>query len=50
MVASSALPSDGDISGITTALDHRLVIDGIFFRDLGGMPVADLPERFGNWS
>ena len=49
MVAFSALPSDGDISGIATALDHWLVIDGLL-PDLGGMPVSDLPERFGNWS
>ena len=39
MVASSALPSDGDMSGIATALDHRLEIDGSS-PDLGGMPVA----------
>ena len=38
MVASSALPSDGDMSGIATALDHRLVIDGIFFRTWAGCP------------
>jgi transposase len=29
--------------------DHRLVIDGIFFRARVGCPWRDLPERFGNW-
>ena len=29
--------------------DHRLVIDGIFFRPRTGCPWRDLPERFGNW-
>src|SRR5258706_11211112 len=29
--------------------DHRLVIDGIFFRTRAGCPWRDLPERFGNW-
>ena len=28
--------------------DHRLVIDGIFFRTRTGCPWRDLPERFGN--
>ena len=29
--------------------DHRLVIDGMFFRARAGCPWRDLPERFGNW-
>ena len=29
--------------------DHRLVIDGIFFRSRTGCPWRDLPERFGIW-
>jgi transposase len=29
--------------------DHRLVIDGIFFRIRVGCRWRDLPERFGNW-
>jgi transposase len=29
--------------------DHRLVIDGIFFRTRTGCPWRDLPGRFGNW-
>ena len=29
--------------------DHRLVIDGIFFRTRTGCPWRDLPERFRNW-
>jgi transposase len=29
--------------------DHRLVINGIFFRTRTGCPWRDLPERFGNW-
>jgi transposase len=29
--------------------DHRLVIDGIFFRTQTGSPWRDLPERFGSW-
>jgi transposase len=29
--------------------DHRLVMDGIFFRTRVGCPWRDLPERFGNW-
>ena len=29
--------------------DHRLVIDGIFFRTRTGCPWRDLPERSGNW-
>ncbi len=28
--------------------DHRLVIDGIFYRTRVGCPWRDLPERFGN--
>jgi len=38
------------MSGIATALDHQLAIDGIFFRTWAGCPWRDLPERFGNWS
>src|SRR5260370_22368037 len=29
--------------------DHRLVIDGIFFRTRTGCPWRDLPEGVGNW-
>ena len=29
--------------------DHRLVLDGIFFRTRVGCAWRDLPERFGNW-
>jgi transposase len=29
--------------------DHRLVIDGVFFRTRTGCPWRDLPERFGIW-
>jgi transposase len=29
--------------------DHRLVIDGVFYRVRAGCPWRDLPERFGNW-
>jgi transposase len=29
--------------------DHRLVMDGIFFRTRVGCPWRDLPGRFGNW-
>src|SRR5881394_3000649 len=29
--------------------DHRLVIDGIFFRARTGCPWRDLPGHFGNW-
>jgi len=29
--------------------DHRVVIDGIFFRTRTGCPWRDLPDRFGNW-
>ena len=29
--------------------DHRLVIDGIFFRTRTGCPWRDLPGHFGNW-
>jgi transposase len=50
MVASSALPPDGEMSGIATELEHRLVIDGIFFWTRTGCPWRDRPERFGNWS
>ena len=29
--------------------DHRMVINGIFFRARAGCPWRDLPENFGNW-
>jgi transposase len=29
--------------------DHRLVLDGIFFRTRTGCPWRDLPDRFGLW-
>ncbi len=29
--------------------DHRMVINGIFFRTRAGCPWRDLPEGFGNW-
>jgi transposase len=29
--------------------DHRVVINGIFFRTRSGCPWRDLPEGFGNW-
>jgi transposase len=28
--------------------DHRVVIDGVFYRVRAGCPWRDLPERFGN--
>ncbi|MFF8411225.1 IS5 family transposase [Streptomyces omiyaensis] len=28
---------------------HRVIIDGIFFRQRTGIPWRDLPERFGSW-
>jgi len=30
-------------------LNHRMVINGIFFRTRTGCPWRDLPEGFGNW-
>jgi transposase len=30
-------------------LNHRMVINGIFFRTWTGCPWRDLPEGFGNW-
>ena len=30
--------------------DHRMVINGIFFRTRTGCPWRDLPPQFGNWS
>ena len=32
------------------ALNHRLVLDGIFWIALTGSPWRDLPEEFGKWS
>jgi transposase len=29
--------------------DHRVVIDGVFFRIRAGCPWRDLPAGFGNW-
>src|SRR5262249_60205082 len=29
--------------------DHRLVINGIFFRNRAGCPWRDLPGPYGNW-
>lgn len=29
--------------------DHRLVIDGVFYRTRTGCPWRDLPTRFGHW-
>src|SRR5262249_58723657 len=29
--------------------DHRLVINGIFFRNRAGCPWRDLPRQYGNW-
>ena len=29
--------------------DHRMVINGVFFRARAGCPWRDLPEGFGNW-
>ena len=29
--------------------DHRMVINGVFFRARAGCPWRDLPESFGNW-
>src|SRR5260370_23448787 len=29
--------------------DHRMVINGIFFRTRAGCPWRDLPQGFGNW-
>jgi transposase len=30
-------------------LDHRMVINGVFFRVRTGCPWRDLPECYGNW-
>ena len=30
--------------------DHRMVINGVFFRTRAGCPWRDLPAEFGNWS
>jgi transposase len=29
--------------------DHRMVINGVFFRTRAGCPWRDLPAEFGNW-
>jgi transposase len=29
--------------------DHRVVINGVFFRTRTGCPWRDLPEQYGNW-
>jgi transposase len=29
--------------------DHRLIMDGVFYRTRTGTPWRDLPERFGPW-
>jgi transposase len=29
--------------------DHRMVINGVFFRTRTGCPWRDLPEQYGNW-
>jgi transposase len=29
--------------------DHRVVLNGILFRERTGIPWADLPERYGPW-
>ena len=41
------LPADPPRGG--RWLDHRMVINGIFFRTRTGCPWRDLPEGFGNW-
>ena len=41
------LPADPPRGG--RWLDHRVVINGIFFRTRTGCPWRDLPEGFGNW-
>ena len=33
-----------------TPLNHRLVLDGIFWIARTGAPWRDLPEEFGTWS
>lgn len=29
--------------------DHRMVLNGVFYRARTGVPWRDLPERFGSW-
>jgi transposase len=41
------LPADPPRGG--RWLDHRMVINGIFFRTRAGCPWRDLPAGFGNW-
>ncbi len=41
------LPADPPRGG--RRADHRMVINGIFFRTRSGCPWRDLPEGFGNW-
>ena len=41
------LPADPPRGG--RWLNHRMVINGIFFRTRTGCPWRDLPEGFGNW-
>lgn len=41
------LPADPPRGG--RWIDHRLVINGIFFRTRTGCPWRDLPEGSGNW-
>jgi transposase len=41
------LPADPPRSGRWA--DHRMVINGIFFRTRTGCPWRDLPEGSGNW-
>lgn len=41
------LPKSGSRGG--RWCDHRIVINGIFFRIRTGVPWRDLPERFGSW-
>jgi transposase len=33
-----------------TAVDNRLFVDAVLYRYRAGVPLRDLPERFGDWN
>ena len=39
----------GPVRGGGRWADHRMVINGMFWRTRAGCPWRDLPARFGNW-
>ncbi len=49
LISSMLPPERNNVKGGRSYLEHRPVMNGIFWVLCSGAPWRDLPERYGNW-